>query len=150
MKKRRKEIIKKGKELQEDYRDIRKIVHLKEAMIGNNKEDNFTQKLERMEATTRYLVELGNEASTMLLKNACEITLIFFNLENKIREEFEMAKSSLESARGKMKEMNKEIRKLKMELKQINYFRGDGKYEFDDDKWTKFLLLNEETPLFKI
>ena len=143
----RKEMTEKRNKLQKDFEDTRGVVKMKEKLM-ENKEENYRLEIGRMEATTRYLIGLEEEALTTTLKSACEEAMKLFNLEKKIREEFKTLDRSLANAKRKVEKMNKELNKLGKKIEALNYFRGDGRYEFDDDKWAAFLLLNERAPLF--
>ena len=142
------EMIKTRRKLQEDQKCTEGEIRTKENIIKDKKK-NLSREVERLEAVNRYLLGLGEEALTVALKNSCEESLKNFDIEEKIRKEFETLESSLEDAKKKARDLEKELEKLGEEINTFKYFKGDGKYEFDDEKWTAFLILNEKTPLFK-
>lgn len=145
----RNKMIKRRENLDIDQNSVKREINFKKRIIGENREDSFSQEIERMDAATRYLMGLEENASTVTLKNACVKATELFDLKDKIREEFLTLENSLADARRKIVEINRDIKKLNEEISVLNYFRGEnGKYEFDEGKWTTFLLLNENTTLF--
>ena len=142
------EMIKTREKLQKDQRYAKGEIRTKEN-IAKNKEKNFSQEVERLETVTKCLLGLGEEALTVALRNACEESLKNFDIEEEIRKEFETLESSLRDAKKKVRELEKELGKLSEEINTFDYFKGDEKYELDDERWTAFLILNEKTPLFK-
>ena len=143
-----KKVVTKGKKLNVDGKNTKILLNIKEK-AAENKDENYELEIGRMEDATRCLLGLEEEASTVALRNACEEALKLFDLEETIKKEFKTLDDSIADAKRRMKEMKKEMKKLQKEKKVLNYFRGGGKYEFDDEKWATFLLLNEKTPLFK-
>ena len=98
--------IKERQKLDKDYDDINKTIALKETTIDESRRDCYRDEIERIEAVTRYLVGLEDEASTIALKNACEEAIVFFDLEDKIKGEFAECLEEVE----KMKEIEGEIK----------------------------------------
>ena len=141
----RSEDVKEGKKLYKEYKNIKR-----EIRIGENRDTICEEEIECLEMVTRYLAELKEEVFTVTLKNACEEGIKVFNVEDKIKEEFEGLERSLKEMKTKVEGMKKELQKLKVEVKTLNYLRDDGKYEFDEEKWKVFLLLNEKISLFKL
>ena len=139
---RRDEATKTREKLDKDYNDIEKRVIIKE-----DKEDIYEHELGRLETISRYLVGLEEEASTVVLKNACEEAIELFDLEEEIRNELVRCSEGTR----RVQELKRELDRLNEEITTLDYLKGDdGGYEFDNnDKWTAFLLLNEKTPLFK-
>ena len=144
---RRAKMVETRKTLKKDRKDAEKAIRIKEEAV-KDKEENISLELARLEAVTRCIVELEDEASTVAFWNACEEAKRLFDLEDEIREEFETLEKSLADTKIRVKDMDKERAELKEEIEILDYLRGDGRYEFDDDKWTTFLLLNEKVPLF--
>ena len=81
----RKDVITKGKRLKVDGDNTKRLIKEKEE-ASKNAEQNYSQEIERMEAVTRYLIGLEDEASTYTLKNACEEAMKLFDLEDKIKK----------------------------------------------------------------
>lgn len=135
--------LEKRENLNKNQNDITKEIASKEVLVGENKDGCLKQELGRLEAATKYLTELEKEALTVTLKDACEDAMKHFNLEDKIRGEFETLENNLADARRRVKEMDKEIGNLKEELEVLTYLKGEnGKYELNNEKWTAFLLMN--------
>ena len=79
-----------------------------------NKEKNYNLELERMEAATRYLIGLEEEALTITIKSACEEAIKLFNLEKKIRKEFKTLDDSLANAKERVEEILKSTLERKL------------------------------------
>lgn len=135
------------KRLQKNRKDARREIALKE-VVAESAEENFNQEIGYLEAIIRSLVSLEEKASTAVLKSACEEAVALFDLEDKIRGEFEALKKDLEDAKGKMEEIDREIEKVNENIQVLDYLRGDGEYKFDEERWTALLLMNERAPLF--
>lgn len=135
------------KKLQKNRKDAKREIALKEA-VAESTEENFYQEIGCLEAIVRCPVGLEEKASTVVLKNACEGAVALFDLEDKIRGEFEALKKDLEDAKGNMEELDREIEKVNENIQVLDYLKGDGECKFDEGKWTAFLLMNERTPLF--
>lgn len=147
---RRNETTKAKEKLDKDHNNLTKEITLKENMVRDNKEDNYEQELRRLEAAITYLVELEEQALTTSLKVACEMAMNTFDIKENIKAEYEIVEISLADEKKRAEEMDKELKKSKEEIEILNYLRGkDGKYEFDDEKWTKFILLNEKISMFE-
>ena len=150
LERKREEIPKTRKMLYKSRKDTKEAIKVKEGII-ENKEENFKLEIERLDAVNRYLIGLEGEALTVALKDACNNSLKYFNIEDKIRKEFEALDGQLRDAKQRVKRMEKEMGNLKEEFETLNYLRGDDrKYEFDNEKWTVFFLLNEKTHLFNV
>ena len=139
---RRKEIIKRGRKLNREYKDTKSKLTTNGAI-----KTMYKKEIRRLETVIQYLIELKEETSTDTLGNACQEALNVFDVEDKIKEEFKTMRKGLEDTKRKMKEMKKEIRKLNEYMKTLNYLKEYGTYEFDDDKLKTFLLLNVKSSL---
>ena len=142
------EITKTREILDKELKETNKNIVLKERVIKDGKEETFKEEIGFVESVERYLVELEDKASSITLRKACEDALELFDIEDEIKEEFETMEKSLEDAKEKVKELEKELEEVNEKINVLNYIKGNEKYEFDDDKWRTFLLLNERTPIF--
>ena len=104
LKKKNKKVAKTREKLYGKLEDANKDATLKESVIRDGKEEIFKEEMRLVETATRCLVGLGDEASSVALKEACEDAMEFFNIENKIRKEFEALEKGLEDARTRVKE----------------------------------------------
>ena len=150
LERRRDEMNEMREKLDRDHNKVTKEISLKEAMIGGNKEKLYEQEFDSLDTVTRYLIELEDQVSTITLKDACKKAMKIFNIKEDIRVEFETLDTTLADMKRKKEEMDNELKNLKEEMKILNYLRGENnKYDFDEDKWTTFLLLNEKISLVK-
>lgn len=140
--------MKKGRRLYKDCESTERVIRIKEN-AAKNKEENYSLELTRLEAVNKYLLGLEEEASTVTLKDACIKSLKYFNLEERIKKEFETLETCIENGKREVEKMKNKIRKLKVEVKMFNSLRENGEYDFDEEKWRTFVLLNEKVSLFK-
>ena len=118
--------------------------------ITENKDTMYNKELEYLDGIFQYLLNVEEKASTITLKSGCEEALKHLDLTDKIREEFETMSKDIESTRARAKELERELQELTESVNTLTYLKGEnGKYEFNDNKWAAFLLLNEMTSLFK-
>ena len=149
MKEKNDEMIKIREKLDKELKDTNKDITLKEEVLKDGKEEAFKEEMVFIEAGSKYLLELEDKVSTVALKDACENAMELFNIEDKIREEFETMEKDLEDARIKVKELEKQLEEMDEDINVLDHLKEENeKYEFDDDKWTTFSLLNKKTPLF--
>ena len=144
LKKKNKKVAKIREKLYGELEDANKDATLKESVIKDSKEEIFKEEMRLVETTTRCLVGLGDKASSVALKEACEDAMEFFNIENKIRKEFEALEKGLEDARTRVKELEKDLEGVNGNTETLDYLKSDEEHEFDDDKWMVFFILNEK------
>ena len=149
LKKKEDELTKTKDKLYKELENTNEMITLKETVIKDGKEAAFKQEMCCIEAVCKYLIGLEDKASSVTLKNACEDAMgHFINIKDGIRKEFETIEKELETAKIRMRELEKELDEINRDASVFDYLKEDGKYEFDDEKWATFLLLNEKTPLF--
>ena len=144
LKKKNKKVAKIREKLYGELEDANKDATLKESVIKDGKEEIFKEEMRLVETTTRCLVGLGDKASSAALKEACEDAMEFFNIENKIRKEFEALEKALDDARTRVKELEKDLEGVNGNTETLDYLKSDEEHEFDDDKWMVFFILNEK------
>ena len=126
LEKRRSEIVETIKVLKKEYEDIKR-----EVKTVENRDAIYDKEIKRINRAIIYLGEAEKKAFSPTIKNIYKELVEKLNVEGKIREEFETMENGLEE--------KKEV---------LDYFRGkDKRYEFDDERWKIFLLLNEKTHL---
>ena len=148
LKLKRNELVMAQKKQCEKHKKDNEMVVLKTAIMGENKTKIYEEELERLEGVVKYLVGLEEEASTVTLKKACKKSLKNFGLEDEIKKEFKSLEKDVENMEWRMTVAKRCMNNLNEEIQVLNYFKGDEEYEFNEEKWRTFLLLNEKTPLF--
>lgn len=147
LKKKNKKVAKTREKLYGELEDANKDATLKESVIKDGKEEIFKEEMRLVETAARCLVGLGDKASSVALKETCEGAMEFFNIENKIRKEFEALEKGLDDARTRVKELEKDLEGVSGNTETLDYLKSDEEHEFDDDKWMVFFILNEKTLL---